>query len=124
MSKYIIEIKYRIICILIVFFTFIPTLFVYKFYIIHFFLWINPKALTNSLNYFILTSITELFNVFYFISLFIIKYILYYFVYYHTVSFLALSQISFSIRSKSSNPSRYSSIIMPNSGNSVSRLSS
>lgn len=90
MSKYIIEIKYRIICILIVFFTFIPTLFVYKFYIIHFFLWINPKALTNSLNYFILTSITELFNVFYFISLFIIKYILYYFVYYHTVSFLAL----------------------------------
>jgi len=53
-------------------------------------LWINPNALTNSLNYFIITSITELFNVFFNISLFIIKYILYYFVYYHIVSFLAL----------------------------------
>lgn len=86
MTKYIIEIKYRTVCILIVFFTFIPILFIYKFYIIHFFLWINP----NSLNYFILTSITELFNVFFNISFFIIKYILYYFVYYHIVSFLAL----------------------------------
>jgi sec-independent protein translocase protein TatC len=86
MTKYIIEIKYRTVCILIVFFTFIPILFIYKFYIIHFFLWINP----NSLNYFILTSITELFNVFFDISFFIIKYILYYFVYYHIVSFLAL----------------------------------
>lgn len=90
MTKYIIEIKYRIICILIVFFTFIPILFIYKFYIIHFLLWINPNALTNSLNYFILTSITELFNVFFSISLFIIKYILCYFIYYHLVSFLAL----------------------------------
>ena len=50
----------------------------------------NPKALTDSLNYFILTSITELFNVFFSMSFFLVKHVLYYFIYYHVVSFLAL----------------------------------
>jgi sec-independent protein translocase protein TatC len=89
-TKYVIEIKYRIICILIVFFTFISATVLYKFYIIHLVIWMNPETLTDSLNYFILTSITELFNVFFNMSFFLVKHVLYYFIYYHVVSFLAL----------------------------------
>lgn len=88
--KYLIEIKYRVICILVVFSTFISAVVFYKFYIIHLVVWMNPKTLTYSLNYFILTSITELFSVFFNMGFFIVKYILYYFLYYHVVSFLAL----------------------------------
>lgn len=88
MTKYVIEIKYRIICILTVFFTFISVIIAYKFYIIHLVLWMNSTA--NSLNYFILTSITELFSVFFNMSSFLVKYMLYYYIYYHVVSFLAL----------------------------------
>jgi len=83
-----IEIKYRIICILTVFFTFISVIIAYKFYIIHLIVLINST--TDSLNYFILTSVTELFNVFFNMSFFLVKYVLYYYVFYHIVSFLAL----------------------------------
>jgi sec-independent protein translocase protein TatC len=90
MVKYIIEIKYRISCILIVFLTFMLTMTVYKFYVVHFFLWVNPRMLTSSLGYLILTSVTELFNVFLDLCFCSTKFILYYFAYYHTVSFMAL----------------------------------
>ena len=82
-----VEIKYRIIYILTVFFTFILVFFAYKFYMVHLVLWMNSTA--NSLNYFILTSITELFSVFFNMSFFLVKYVLYYYCYYHVVSFLA-----------------------------------
>lgn len=90
MVKYIIEIKYRVICILIVFFSFMLTMIVYKYYIIHFFLWINPKIIISSLNYLILTSVTEFFDVFFELCFSFTKYIIYYYIYYHIVSFLAL----------------------------------
>lgn len=48
------------------------------------------NSTTDSLNYFILTSITELFNVFFNMSFFLVKYVLYYYAFYHIVSFLAL----------------------------------
>lgn len=90
MVKYIIEIKYRVACILIVFFSFMLTMIVYKYYIIHFFLWINPKIIISSLNYLILTSITEFFDVFFELCFSFTKYIIYYYTYYHIISFLAL----------------------------------
>lgn len=87
MAKYLVEIKYRVISILILFFTFMGTIFFYKFYFIHLILWVNPRVFSIVLN---ITSITELFDIFLKISFFLVKYFLFYYIYYHCVCFLAL----------------------------------
>jgi sec-independent protein translocase protein TatC len=90
MMRYIIEIKYRVVCVLIASFASILTSIKYRYYIIYLLLDTYPKLKESSTKYFILTSVTELFDVFLNTWLFITSYVLYYFMYYHIVSFMSL----------------------------------
>lgn len=90
MIKYMIEIKYRIMSIFIAITTSMLTLIKYRYYMIHFLLEASPELNEGPTKYFILTSITELFDVFFNAWLFVTSHILYYFTHYHIISFMSL----------------------------------
>lgn len=87
--KYIVEIKYRIIFIFITLVTSMLTLIKYRYYLINLILETCPELQRNTTKYFILTSITELFDVFFNTWLLIIGHILFYFTCYHIISFMS-----------------------------------
>lgn len=66
------------------------TLIKYRCSMINLFLETCPNLYENTIKYFILTSITELFDVFFSTWLFIIYHIMYYFTCYHIISFMSL----------------------------------
>ncbi len=90
MIKYVIEIKYRIISIFIAIATSMLTLMRYRYYVINLFLETCPNLYGNTIKYFILTSVTELFDVFFNTWLFIMYHIMCYFTCYHIISFMSL----------------------------------
>ena len=84
------EIKYRLIFIFVAITTSMLTLIKYKYYLINLILETCPPLHETTTKYFILTSITELFDVFFNTSLFITYHITYYFTCYHVICFMSL----------------------------------
>ena len=83
------EIKNRIILLIITLLSIFSIVSYYKFYILILIIILNPVLTNEVLNYFIFTSMTDLFLIYILLSFFIAKQIIYFIFFYHIICFLS-----------------------------------
>lgn len=89
MIKVLVEIKNRIILIIFTVLSSFSIAYYYKFFLLILIIVSNSKLSNDILNYFIFTSITELFSIYLTVCLFLTIQIFYYTIFYHIICFLA-----------------------------------
>jgi sec-independent protein translocase protein TatC len=89
MNATFLEIKNRIILLIITLLSAFSIVSYYKFFLLILIVISNPVLSNEILNYFIFTSITDLFLIYIILSFFIVKQITYFFFVYHTICFLS-----------------------------------
>lgn len=89
MIKAFVEIKNRVILLIITFLSTFSIAYYYKNFILILVIVSNSKLSSNILNYFIFTSITELFSIYLILCFFLATQLLYYVTFYHIICFLS-----------------------------------
>lgn len=89
MIKSFIEIKNRVSLLIVTILSVFSTSYYYKYQIIIIIIISNPELPKETLNYFIFTSITELFTLYIMLSFFLTTQVLYYSFFYHVICFLS-----------------------------------